>query len=99
MIIITYVDDCIVVGPSMKDVDGFVTSMKYVSKNFVLTDEGDINKFLGIEITQLDDKRFKISQPFLIDRIISFLNIDTNDYGMDTNAKSTPVGKPLLHNT
>ena len=47
-------------------------------------------------MTQLDDKRFKISQPFLIDRIISFLNIDTNDYGMDTNAKSTPVGKPLL---
>ena len=97
MIVLTYVDDCIIVGPSMTDIDYFVTSMKYGSENFVLTDEGDINKFLGIEITQLDDKRFKISQPFLIDRILSFLNIDTNEYGMDTNAKSTPVGKPLLH--
>ena len=62
-----------------------------------MTDEGDINKFLGIEITQLDDKRFKISQPFLTDRIIAFLKIDANDHEAETNAKSTPVGKPLLH--
>ena len=61
-----------------------------------MTDEGDINNFLGIEITQLDKKIFKISQPFLIDRIISFLNIDRNDDGMETNTKSTTVGKPLL---
>ena len=71
----------------MKDIDGFVASMKYGSENFAITNKGDINKVLGIEMTQLDDKRFKISQPFLIDRIISFLNIGTNDYGMDTNAK------------
>ena len=32
----------------------------------------------------------------MIDKIKSFLNINTNDYGMDMNAKSTPVGKPLL---
>ena len=80
----------------MKDIDGFVKSMKIRSKNFVLTNEGDINKFLGIETTQLDDKRFKISQPFLIDRITYFININTNNYGMDKNSNSTPVGKPLL---
>ena len=97
MIVLTYVDDCIIVGPSMKDIDYFVAPMKYGSENFVLTDEGDINKFLGIEMTQLDDKRFKISQPLLIDRILSFLNIDRNECGMDTNTKLTPVGKPLLH--
>ena len=38
MIILTYVDDCITVGPSMKDIDGFVASMKYGSENFVLTE-------------------------------------------------------------
>ena len=81
----------------MKEIDGFVASMKYRTKNFVHTDKEDIKTFSGIEITQLDDKRFKISQPFLIDRIISFLNNDTNEYSMDTKAKSTPVGKPLLH--
>ena len=80
----------------MKDINGFVESMESGSEKFVLTNEGDINKFLGIEITQLDDKRFMISHPFLIDIIRSYLNIDMNNYGMETNAKSTPVGKPLL---
>ena len=78
-------------------VDSFVQSMKDGPENFVLTDEGDIDKFLGIEITHLDDNRFRISQPHLIDRIVSFLEIDVNEYGMETNTKSTPAGKPLLH--
>ena len=81
----------------MTKIDSFVQSMKDGPENFVLTDEGDIDKFLGIEITHLDDNRFRISQPHLIDRIVSFLEIDVNEYGMETNTKSTPVGKPLLH--
>ena len=87
MIIITYVDDCIIMGPSMKDIDGFIESTKSGSENFVFKDEGDMNKFLGIEITQLDNKISKISQPFLIGIITSFLNIDKNDYGTEMNAK------------
>ena len=59
MIILTYVDDCIIVGPSMENNNRFVDSMKNGDENFVLNDEGDINKFLGIEITQLDDKDSK----------------------------------------
>ena len=78
MIIFTYVDDCIIVGPSMGNINPFVDSMKNGDENFVLTDEVDINKFLGIEINQLKEKRFKISQPYLTDWIISFLNINTN---------------------
>ena len=92
MLILTYVYDCIIVGPSMKDTDIFVESMKSGSKKIVLTNKGDIYKLLGIEITQLDDNIFKISQPFLIDIITSFLNIETIDYSMDTNSKSSPVG-------
>ena len=61
MIILTYVDDCINVGPSMENIDRFVDSMNNGDENFVLTNKGDINKFLGIEITQLDDKILKIS--------------------------------------
>ena len=82
IIILTYVDDCIIVGPSMDRIDSFINSMKTGKEKFLLIDKGDINKFLGIEITQLDDKRFKVSQTFLIDRIVRFLNINTNDYGM-----------------
>ena len=71
--------------------------MEVGPKNFMLTNEGDIDKFLGIEINNLDEKIFKNSQPFLIHRIISFLNMDTNDFGLGTISKLTPVGKPLLH--
>ena len=46
MIIITYMDDCIIVSNSMKDINTFITSMKDGPKEYVLTDEGDINKFL-----------------------------------------------------
>ena len=97
MIVLTYVDDCILVRPSMQKIYAFVKSTEVGPGNFMLTDEGDIDKFLGIEINHLDEKRFKISQPFLIDRIISFLNIDTHDFGLGTNSKSTPVGKTLLY--
>ena len=81
----------------MENSNRFVDSMKNGDENFVLTDEGDINKFLGVEITQLEDKRFKISRPYLTDQIISFLDIDANDHNVENNEKSTPVGNPLLH--
>ena len=92
MIILTYVDDCIIVGPSMENINRFVNSMKNGDKN-----KGDTNKLLGREITQLEENIFKISQPYLTDQIIFFLNIDANDHNIDTNAKSTPVGKPILN--
>jgi hypothetical protein len=49
IIIITYVDGCIIVSNSMTDINTFVKSMKDGPGGYVLTDEGDINKFLGIE--------------------------------------------------
>jgi hypothetical protein len=53
MIIITYVDDCIIISNSMKDINTFATSMKAGPEEYVVTDEGDINKFLGIEIKEI----------------------------------------------
>ena len=97
IIVLTYIDDCIIVGPSMQKIDEFVKWMEVGPKTFTLTDQGYIDQFLGIEINHLNEMIFKISQPFMIDRIISFLNIDTNDFGLGTNSKSTSVGKPLLH--
>ena len=47
-IVLTYADDCIIVGPSMIDINGFVESMKTGGEIFLLTDEGDINKFISI---------------------------------------------------
>ena len=78
MVVLTYVDDCIIASRSMRSIDAFVNSMKNGPEKFILTDEGDVNKFLGIEITQIDDKSYELSQPFLIDRILSFLGLCNN---------------------
>ena len=51
MIILTYVDDCSIIGEQMSDINAFINSMHEGKENFILTDEGDVNKFLGIEIT------------------------------------------------
>jgi hypothetical protein len=53
---ITYVDDCITISNSMKDINTFVKSMKDGPKVCVLTDEGDKNKFIGNRITKNNSK-------------------------------------------
>ena len=97
MIVLTYVDDCIIVGTEMKKIDSFVESMKNGKENFDLTDEGDIDKFLGIEIDHLDEKRFEMKQPYLIERICLTLGLLDNEWEATTNTKKSPVGKPVLN--
>ena len=41
MITLTYMDDCIIDGPSMDRIDSFFQSMKTGKENFVLIDEGE----------------------------------------------------------
>ena len=45
----------------------------------MLTDEGDVNTYLGIKIEKLEDeegnKTLKLSQPHLMQRIIDMVNV------------------------
>jgi hypothetical protein len=66
-------------------------------ENFKLTNRGNVNKFLGIEITKLDEQTFELLQPFLINRILSFLGLCNNKFNTDANSSLTPVAKGLLH--
>ncbi len=52
-----------------------------------------IDKYLGINIKQIDENSFELSQPFLIERITSFLGIADGK----TAERLTPVGKPLFN--
>lgn len=63
MIVLVYVSDCIIVGDDMTKIDNLIESMQNGPENFILTDEGNINKFLGIEIKRLGKQEFEISQP------------------------------------
>ncbi len=92
-IILTYVDDCIIVGNLMDCVEALITSLHNGTENFILQDEGLTDKYLGVSIMQLDDLLFNLTQPFLIERITAFLGIDKGQ----TNEQETPVDIPLLN--
>ncbi len=77
-IILTYVDDCIILGKGMTDVDTVIASLHVGSENFQLLDQGSIDKYLGLLIQDIDATLFEMSQPFLIRRILSFLLLDEN---------------------
>jgi hypothetical protein len=97
MVLLTYLDDCIIISPSKVSIDHLISSMQSGPDNFKLTDEGDVNKFLGVEITRLHSNSFELSQPFLIDCIFNFLGLCNNKFETDANSSSTPVAKGLLH--
>ncbi len=99
-IIITYVDDCIVLYRNKSVFDELVDSLLNGPEKFDLTDEGDINMYLGVEIEMhnkgesKDDQQstsFEMKQSFLIDRILKLLDINEGD-----NSKPTPATKPVL---
>ena len=97
MAVLTYVDDCIIVGKSMENIDAFVHSMIHGPEKFILTDEGSIDKFLGIEITQRENGEFEMAQPFLINRILSLLDLEDNGYDTSTNGRLTPAAAQVLN--
>jgi hypothetical protein len=59
---------------------------------FILQDEGSIDRYLGVSITQLKNLSFSVMQPSLIDCVTAFLGMD-NDC---TNKHLTPDGKLFL---
>ncbi len=95
--LLVYVDNCINLGLDLSEIDKFVVSMQNGPENFILTDEGNIDKFLGLEIKQLEPKEFKISHTFLFNCIITFLGLQSNAAETHCNDKFTPAAAQILN--
>jgi hypothetical protein len=65
-ILLTYIDDCIILGKTMANVDAVIASLHVGDENFQLIDQGSIDKYLGLMIQDIDSTTFEMSQPFLI---------------------------------
>ena len=77
MIILVYVYDCILISKEALVIQKFISSLKAGTEDFVFTEEGTMNLYLGVDIYLLSDKKgFTLSQTFLIDRVIQTLNFD-----------------------
>ena len=82
VIILIYVDDCIIFSRTKEGLDETISSIK---KNFDITEEGDIEEYLGIQIDH-ESGFMRMSQPNLINRIIKAIP------GMDkANPKRIPM--------
>ena len=87
VIILIYVDDCIIFSRTKEGLDETISSIK---KNFDITEEGDIEEYLGIQIDH-ESGFMRMSQPNLINRIINAIP------GMDkANPKPIPMSPTLI---
>lgn len=62
---------------------------------FVLTDDRNLERFLGVEIGKNKDG-FHMHQRFLINRILAALNLDDDSYEASKRHTTVPASKPLL---
>ena len=72
----TYVDDCLIIADKESKIDMLIKSLHGGKENFVFTDEGSICKYLGVDIQQQDDNTLEMTQPFLIERVLSLPGLD-----------------------
>ena len=98
-VLLVYVDDTIILGPVKADVDQAIALIK---TKFQLGEEGDLCDYLGIKVTKLPDGTITLTQPHLIDAILTDLKLQsTGTKGRETPALSSillykdPKGPPF----
>ena len=82
---VLYTDDSLLAGPCQKEIDQIVKDLKRANLN--ITDEGNIEDFLGINISLKKDKTVTLTQPHLIDQILEDLNMKNDN----VKVKDTPA--------
>jgi hypothetical protein len=65
-----YTDDRIFASPDSKEVDKAINDMK---KLFNIDDQGDLKDYLSINVEKLPNGDIKLTQPHLINQIITEL--------------------------
>jgi hypothetical protein len=94
-----YTDDGIFVGPTSADIDEAIRILQQpvgkdgIYRAFNLTDEGDLNDYLGVKVDHLPNGHIKLSQPHLIQQVIDDLGFNDR-----TSTKPTPAASTIkLH--
>jgi hypothetical protein len=72
-IMVVYVDDCLLFGPTDKDVLDTINELK---QHFLLDDEGEVKNFLGIHVARDPKSRtITLTQPGLIEGVLEDLGL------------------------
>jgi hypothetical protein len=95
IIYVLYTDDSILTGPNEEDLNKVIEEIKATGLD--ITVEGDISDFLGVKIQQQDNGDINLTQPQLIDQILSDLRLGS-DSKSPTVVKTTPMAcSRILH--
>ena len=99
--LLVYIDDCIMFGPNLAELDKVEMEMRTSSKKFRVEDLGNIKDFLGIQVMTRNNKTISLNQPQLIDSILKDMKFQNNMKEKDTPALSLVIlqkdtqGKPF----
>jgi hypothetical protein len=89
----SYVDDAILCGPSSKDIDDIIASLK---EGFDVTDEGEIDDYLGVKVTQPTKDTIELRQPHLIQQILDEVGMLPQSKTKDKAALSSTILRRYL---
>ena len=79
IIVLVYVDDCIVIGKNESIIADFITSLRNGEEHFEFTEEGSLKEYLGVEVKKISHTVFELKQPYLIEKILNILVNDTSN--------------------
>jgi len=83
LIMIIYTDDCIMASKESYLLEAAVMEL---SKKFEITDEGEIDEYLGVKVRCNNDGSFELSQLLLVEQILAALGFNEH-----TKPKTTPA--------
>ena len=90
-IFLCYVDDSIIISLNTKDIDAMI---KELQVNYNVTDEGEIDDYLGVKIQCQENNLITLTQPHLIDSILKDVQLDLPNVTTKPYPAATTV---LLH--
>ena len=88
-----YTDDSILTGPDKGEIDKIIADMRRIGLN--ITDEGNLEDFLGVNIERKEDGSIVLTQPHLIDQILKDLRLDNDK----VKEKDTPAASSKILST
>jgi Reverse transcriptase (RNA-dependent DNA polymerase) len=91
ILFILYVDDAVCLTPNKADADKLIRDLG--NKGYILTDEGPLSAYLGIQVDRLSGNRISMKQPAFIERIIEQCNLK------DQRMNDTPADSILHRDT
>ena len=91
IVVIVYVDDCLIFSPAgSKDTEYLIKSLQSGNENFVFSDQGDLQTYLGMDIESNRDS-ITLKQPHLIQRLLDLVEVNEKYNSKKIPALSTSL--------